>query len=293
MKESGKHRRLGQKRFTPYLLLLPSILVFAVFTYYPFVRSILLAFSVTDKQGNFVKWVGFSNFMRLLQRSSFWQVISNTVAFALMVCIGTLIPACLLALICIRERKGSRVYQTMYSITMSIASVPASAMFLFILRKDGLLNRFFGTEIAWLQTTQTALSSVAGVTIWLGIGSSFLFLLVGFRNIPEELLESALIDGAGPMRRIIHIIFPIASPQMFFVLFLNITYSFKAFGQIKLLTRGGPAMASETLVYSIYKEAMLNGRFETACAYAIILFLIIFIVTRIQFLLEKKVVFYK
>lgn len=293
MKTSRKAVGIRKKKVTPYLLLLPTVTLFGLFTYYPFIRSFFLAFSVTNKQGNFVKWVGVQNFLRLFRRLNFWQIMGNTMMFALIVCFGTLLISCLLALLCTRQRRGGRIYQTMYSITMSIASVPAAAMFLFILRKDGLINRFLGTDVAWLQNVGTALPSVAGVTVWLSIGASFLFLLVGFRNVPEELLESAKIDGAGSFRMIWIIVLPIASPQIFFVLFLNIINSFKAFGQIRLLTAGGPANASETIIYTIYKEAILNGRFETACVYAIILFIIIFLVTRIQFFVEKKVVFYQ
>lgn len=289
------HLPLSRRRekLEPYLLLLPSVILFSVFTYFPFIRSIYMAFTLTDKQGNVVKLVGLKNFERLFKRADFAMIMQQTMIFAVIVCFGTLLLACLLALLCTRERKWCRSYQTMYSITMSIASVPASAMFLFILRLDGLLNQLLGSKTAWLQNPDTALITVALVTVWLGVGSSFLFLLVGFRNVPEELLESAKIDGAGGLRRIIHVIFPISSPQIFFVLFMNIISSFKAFGQIRLLTGGGPANSSMTVIYAIYKESMLNGRFETACAYSIILFLIIFLVTRIQFLLEKKVVFYQ
>lgn len=125
------------------------------------------------------------------------------------------------------------------------------------------------------------------------IGVSFIFLLVGFRNVPEDLLESAWLDGAGPLQRIRHIIIPMASPQIFFVVFLNIASSFKTFAQIKLLTQGGPANSTKTLIYYIYENAIINGRFETACVQAIFLFLLIFLFTRIQFALENKVVHYQ
>ena len=87
-------------------------------------------------------------------------------------------------------------------------------------------------------------------------------------------------------------VLPVASPQIFFVVFLNISNAFKAFGQIKLLTEGGPNNATNTLIYSMYKNALLNGRYETACVQAILLFLIIFIVTRVQHALEERTVFY-
>ena len=138
-----------------------------------------------------------------------------------------------------------------------------------------------------------AMVAVCTITSWMHVGTSFIFLLVGFRNVPEELLESARLDGAGPLRRIWNIILPLASPQIFFVVFLNITSAFKTFAQIQLLTGGGPANKTKNLIYFIYENAIINGRYETACVQAIFLFLLIFAVTRIQFLLEKKVVHYQ
>ena len=172
-------------------------------------------------------------------------------------------------------------------------SAPAASIFIFLMRKDGgLLNQLLGTDIAWLRDPKWALLAVAFVTVWLSIGASYIFLLVGFRNVPEDLLESARLDGAGPVRRAFSVLIPVASPQIFFVVFLNISNAFKAFGQIKLLTEGGPNNATNTLIYSMYKNALLNGRYETACVQAILLFLIIFIVTRAQHVLEERTVFY-
>lgn len=163
-----------------------------------------------------------------------------------------------------KKVRFSKVYQTMYALPMAIASSPAAAIFLFIYRqKNGLLNNILGTEIAWTNEMPHAIWAVCAMTIWMHIGVSFIFLLVGFRNVPEDLLESALLDGAGPFRRIKDIIIPMASPQIFFVLFLNIGSSFKSFAQIRLLTQGGPANQTKTLIYYIYENAIINGRFET------------------------------
>ena len=180
------------------------------------------------------------------------------------------------------------------ALPMAIASSPAAAIFLFFFSQhNGVLNNILGTDISWLTTKSTAFWCVVAMTVWQHIGTSFIFLLVGFRNVPEDLLESAWLDGAGPLERIRKIILPLASPQIFFVLFLNINNSFKCFNQIKLLTQGGPANSTKTLIYYIYENAIVNGRFETACVQAIFLFLMIFILTRIQFALEDKVVHYQ
>ena len=287
--------RVGKKPTAlPYLMLLPSILLFAAFTYWPFLKSIILSFSYTDKKGNFVTWAGIENYVRVLTSAAFKQTFTNTVLFAMMVCLGTFFVAMFLSLLSSAPTRGGRLYETMYALPMAVASVPAASIFSFLFRKEGgFVNTLLGTDISWLGDPNFALITVAIATIWLGIGSSYIFLLVGFRNVPEDLLESAKLDGAGPIRRALRVSIPMASPQIFFVIFLNITGSFRAFGQIKLLTAGGPNGATTTLIYSMYQNAFMNGRYETACVQAILLFAVVFVVTRIQRYLEDRLVFYK
>lgn len=202
--------------------------------------------------------------------------------------------ALIFALLATKKVRFSKWYQTMYALPMAIASSPAAAIFLFIFRqKNGLLNNLLGTSISWTTKLPYAFWAVCSMTIWMHVGISFIFLLVGFRNVPEEVLESAWLDGAGPLARIRHILIPMASPQLFFVLFLNISSSFRSFAQIRLLTGGGPANGTKNLIYYIYENAMINGRFETACVQAVVLFILIFSITQIQFALEKRMVHYQ
>lgn len=284
-----------KQRFNPapFIMLAPAIAFFTTFTFYPFIKSIVLSFTVTNQRGEFVKWMGLYNYKYLFNSHDFWRVFRNTFVFAAIVGVGTFFFAMLFAAISSSEAPGGRVYQTMFAMPMAIASAPASAIAMFLFKQSGLVNQIFGTEISWITNPNYTLYVVAVVTVWLRIGSSFIFLLVGFRAVSKEVLESATIDGAGPWRKFFKITLPMASPQVFFVVFLNITGSFKAFGQIKMLTGGGPNYSSETLIYSIYRVGVLGTRFDRACAYAFILFLVIFFVSRIQFLLEKKVVFYQ
>ena len=193
---------LKKKTPTPYLLLAPSIILFTVFSFWPFLKTIILSFSVTDKKGNFVKWVGLKMYQRVFSSKTFGQIFANTWKFAAMVCLGTFIVAMFLALLSASKERGSRLYEVLYALPMAVASAPASSIFVFLMRKEnGFFNTLLGTNIAWIQDPKWALMAVAFVTVWLGIGSSYIFLLVGFRNVPEELIESAILDGAGPVRR--------------------------------------------------------------------------------------------
>jgi len=289
----------ARKQFTsiPYLLLLPCMFIFIVFIFYPFSKTILYSFALTNSRGIPVEWVGLENFMNLLSSARFLESLKLTLIFAPMVGFPTMIVAYFLAAMANEKssRKGARVYETMFSLPMAVASAPAAVIWGTIMRpgRSGILNYILGTEIRWLLDAQYALMSVAIVTVWLNIGISFIFLLTGFRNVPEEIIESARIDGAGYFRRLFRIITPVASPQIFFVVFLNIIVSFQAFAQIRLLTQGGPSYATNVLVYTIYQAAIRDSRFETAFAQSMVLFVIILILTILQFRAEKRTVHYQ
>ena len=287
----GKKKRIS---ILPYILILPAMALFMIFNFYPFLKAILLSFSMTNKQGEVTQWVGLANWVRVLTKDSFWDVIWITLKMAGINLVFTFAIALIFALLATKKVRFSKRYQTMYALPMAIASSPAAAIFLFIFRqKNGLLNNLLGTSISWTTKLPYAFWAVCSMTIWMHVGISFIFLLVGFRNVPEEVLESAWLDGAGPLARIRHILIPMASPQLFFVLFLNISSSFRSFAQIRLLTGGGPANGTKNLIYYIYENAMINGRFETACVQAVVLFILIFSITQIQFALEKRMVHYQ
>lgn len=279
--------------WTPYLLLLPSAVIFGGFVFLPFFKNIYTSLTLTDAVGNPIKFVGFRNYIRILTSEEFRSTILRTFRFALMVGIPSFLIGMVLALAATEHRRGSRIYETMYTIPLVIAAAPASVIWYLIFAPHaGILNYLLGTDYAWLAEPDKAMQCIAIVTIWTGLGMNVIFLLTGFRNVPAELIESAQIDGAGYFSRLYHIVIPIASPQIFFVIFYNLILSFQTFAQIRLLTNGGPYQSTRTLIWSIYEEAFRNTRFDYACVQSVVLFLIVFILTRIQFLFEKKGVNY-
>ena len=279
--------------WTPYLLLLPSAVIFGGFVFLPFFKNIYTSLTLTDAVGNPIKFVGFRNYIRILTSEEFRSTILRTFRFALMVGIPSFLIGMVLALAATEHRRGSRIYETMYTIPLVIAAAPASVIWYLIFAPHaGILNYLLGTDYAWLAEPDKAMQCVAIVTIWTGLGMNVIFLLTGFRNVPAELTESAQIDGAGYFSRLYHIVIPIASPQIFFVIFYNLILSFQTFAQIRLLTNGGPYQSTRTLIWSIYEEAFRNTRFDYACVQSVVLFLIVCILTRIQFLFEKKGVNY-
>lgn len=276
-----------------YLLLIPSFILFAMFSYYPFIKTILNSFSVTTSTGDFIRWTGLTNWERVLSDKAFTTTLKNTFVFAVQNFVLTFFPAMFLALLSTKKEKGAKWYQTLYAMPMAIAATTVAAIWLFIYRQDnGLLNTVLGTEVAWLRNKDTALFALAVVTAWGHISGRYIYLMVGFRNVSTDLIEAAKIDGAGWWTRTIKIMIPMASPQIFFVLFTSIIASFKTFTQIRLLTGGGPAGSTTTLMYSVYTKYNA-GQIASSSCYALVLFVVIFIATRIQFRFEKKMVTYQ
>ena len=280
-------------KWTPYLMLAPCMLVFGIFVFFPFAKTIYLSLFLTNATGVATRFVGLSNYTWLFNNKYFWNSVAVSFQFAGIISISTLVLGFALALMANQRMRGSRIYETLYAVPMAVASAPAAAIwFLIFSSGSGILNYLLQTNTRWLLDKNMALYSVAIVTVWMNVGMNFIFILTGLRNVPDDLIESATLDGAGYFRRLYNIIIPVASPQIFFVVFLNIVTSFQSFAQIKLLTRGGPTYSTEILIYNIYRTAFIDNRFERSCAMSLILFVIIFIITRIQFAVEKKGVHY-
>lgn len=288
----GKKKR--EKGFwLAYVLLLPSFILFLLFSYYPFLKTILNSFSVTTATGEFIRFAGLTNWKRVLSDKAFTQTLINTFVFAIETFVLTFFPALLLALLSAKNEPNAKWYQTLYAMPMAIAATTVAAIWLFIYRQDnGLLNSVLGTEVAWLRNKSTALFALAVVTAWGHISGRYIYLMVGFRNVPNELIEAATIDGAGWWVRTTKIMIPMASPQIFFVLFTSIIMSFKTFTQIRLLTSGGPAGATTTLMYSVYTKYNA-GQISSSACYALVLFVVIFAASQIQLRFEKKMVTYQ
>lgn len=278
-----------------FLYLLPSIILFAVFLFYPMIRTIYLSFFLTDQNGNAAVNVGFENYSYLLTSPAFLNSMKATGLFVLYTVPVGIILALFFALLANEKLKGIGFFRTMYSSTMGISVAASSVIWLFLFHPSvGVFNRILLVldlpQIQWLLDPEWALISIAISTIWMNTGFSFLILLGGLQNIDEHLYESSRIDGAGYFYRLRRITIPMLSPTLFFIITISLINAFQTFGQIDILTKGGPSQSTNLIVYSIYREAFINYQFGTASAQAVILFVIILVVTLLQFkFLERKV----
>lgn len=178
------------------------------------------------------------------------------------------------------------------ALPMAFSSACITVICIFILNPTmGILNYMLGTDFRWLKDVNTALNSVAVVTIWMQMGLNYIFTIAALQNVDQSLYEAAAIDGAGVMRKHWHVTLPCISPTLFFLLIVNVISSFQAYAQINLMTQGGPGKFTRVFIYQIYLEAFVNGRFGVACAQSVIMFFILLGLTLLQFRLEKKVTY--
>ena len=210
----------------PWLFLLPALCVFGVFLYFPFFKTLYLSTFLTNKFGQAKIFYGLKNYADILYGKysrEFWNSIWVTVRFVFFVAGGGLLVGLCTSLITVNKFPGKALASAIYAMPIAIASSAAAMSFKMILHKSiGLLNHLLGTSINWLSDTTWTFPIICILSIWLASGINFIFIGAGLRNIPEELYESAAIDGAGRIRRIIHVNLPAILPVIIIQLILRI-----------------------------------------------------------------------
>lgn len=278
--------------------LLPSIILFSVFLFYPMFRTIYLSFFLTKANGDPTVFVGLENYLNMFSSPIFLKSMKSTFLFVLYTVPASVIISLFLAIIANEKLKGIGFFRTIYSSTMGVSVAAASVFWLYLFNPSmGLLNQLLGSfgieAIGWLTDPKWALIAVSITTIWMNVGFTFLILLGGLQSIDSSLYESADIEGAGYLYKLRRITIPMLSPTMFFVITVTIINAFQSFGQIDILTQGGPINETNLIVYSIYREAFVNYKFGSASAQAIVLFILILLMTALQFKLGERKVHYQ
>ena len=267
-----------QENISGWLFVLPGLIVLAVFWIWPVLDSVYLSFTDWDMIKPSYRMVGFRNYTSLLTSSTFHQALKNTFVFAAGVTIPTLMLGFIIAVIMSQASKGIGLYRTIMFAPYITPMVAASIVWSWIYEpRVGILNMLLNgiglPGSKWNQSMSTAMLSVVLVTIWKQAGYTMVFYLEGIRKVPKRLLEAAEIDGATPLQRLIHIVLPMVSPTTFFLVIMSTIATMQAYDQIQVLTQGGPAGATRTVLYYYYQEAF--SKFNTGKASAIALFLVL------------------
>ena len=286
-----------QSRLLPYLLVAPQLAVVLIFFYWPAAQAVLQSFLVQDAFGLSTSFVWFDNYRELLSEPDYFAAIVRTFVFSFAIALSSLSLALLLAVMADKPLRGGTIYRTLLIWPYAVAPPVVGVLWVFMLNPSlGVLSHGLRTiGIDWnplLNGNQAALLIVLAAA-WKQISYTFLFFLAGLQSIPKSVLEAAAIDGARPMRRFWTVTFPLLSPTIFFLLVVNIVYAFfETFGIIDTMTRGGPAKATETLVYKVYQDGLLGGNLGGSAAQSVILMVIVILLTGVQFrFVERKVTY--
>lgn len=287
--------RNAKEWLTAYGFLAPSLILFAIFVFYPAIQSVYLSLHMTDPMGRVVRFVGLDNYIKLFTSQAFYDGLLVTLRFILYTVPPTILLALLLAVLTHRALAGMGLLRFVFSLPVALSVGTTAVIWLQLFHPSmGMFNQVLGwlgfDPVFWLADPKQALLSVSIMTVWMNLGFVYIVLLSGLQAIPQDILDSVAVDGAGPLRKYGQIILPLVSPSLFFVTIISLIGSFQAFGQFHILTKGGPMNATNTIVYQIYQEAFVNYRFGTGSAQALVLFAIILILTVLQFrFVERKV----
>jgi sn-glycerol 3-phosphate transport system permease protein len=298
--DTGGDEGFGRKKLSEIplalLLLAPSLVIYSVFIFYPLARTVWLGFYREDPFGGRV-YAGFDQYRDAITSSDFRHSLWVTLMFAIITVGFGLVLGVTLATLAHQRIKGITVFRTIFSSTVATSVAVASLIWLVLFQPSiGVVNQFLksiGQEpVQWLLDSSTALFAVAATTVWQNLGITFIILIAGLQGIPDDLYESARVDGASAWLQFRDITLPMLSPTLLFVSVILTINAFQSFGQIDLLTQGGPSDSTNVIVYSIYQEAFQNRNAGVASAQAVILFLIVLTLSLVQFRFFERRVHY-
>ena len=284
-----------ESRWLPYALVAPQIAITAIFFFWPAGETIWQSLLLQDAFGASTQFVWFDNFTDLFRNDDYVNSFKLTVVFSVSVTVIGLVVSLVLAAFADRVYRAASFYKTLLIWPYAVAPAIAAVLWLFLFSPTlGLVAHWLARlGIAWnpLLDGTDAMILIIVAAVWKQISYNFLFFLAGLQSIPKSLLEAAAIDGAGPVRRFFTIVFPLLSPTTFFLLVINIIYAFiETFAIVDAATGGGPARATETLVFKVYNDGFKGLDLGGSAAQSAVLMAILVALTVFQFrFVEKKV----
>lgn len=273
----------------PYILLLPSIVTSIIFLYYPAIKTFILSLYKTAFLGIQKIYVGGENFLELFTSPDYLHSVFGSLVFSGGVVICGLTFSMLIAVLVNRVEYGSRIYRLALIWPYALSPAVAGTIWLFMFNPTtGLINyltkTLFNISPDWISNGHLALLLVISAAIWKNLGYNIVFYLAALQNVPGEILEAAQIDGAGGIQRFFAVTFKFLQPTTLFLIIMNLIYSFfSTFGLIDILTKGGPVDATNIMIYKLYTDGFQNYKSGLASAQSIILFVMVMMLTIIQF----------
>jgi putative chitobiose transport system permease protein len=282
------------QRLTPYLFLLPALIILGLTVFYPALQAFYLSF--TRYEYDITQpplWIGLKNFRRLFADPVFWQTFRNTVLY--LVCVVPILVTLPLGLAILVNQKlrGMRWFRVAYYIPVVISMVVAGIAWKWLYAENGLLNQMLKllgiseTGVPWLTSPSLAIFSVMVVTVWKGLGYYMVIYLAGLQAIPVDLYEAAAIDGSDGIKKHWDITVPLMRPYLLLVAVISAISATKVFEEVYIMTQGGPRNSSKTIVYYVYEQAFQNLEMSYACTIGLVMFLIILTLSVLRLGLER------
>jgi sn-glycerol 3-phosphate transport system permease protein len=290
-----QRRVIFRNKGLPYLLLLPQIAVTIVFFFWPAGQAIYQSVLLEDPFGLQSRVVWLENFALVLGNPLYLNAVANTAVFSLGVTVLSMSTALGLAVLADKPIRFAAIYKTLLIWPYAVAPAVAALLWLFVFHPSvGIIGRALvrsGVPWDYKLNGDQAMALIIFAAAWKQVSYNFLFFLAGLQAIPKSVIEAASIDGASGARRFWTIVFPLLSPTTFFLLVVNIVYAFfDTFGIIHALTQGGPGKATETLIYKVYVDGVINLDLGSSSAQSVILMAVVIILTAIQFrYVERRV----
>lgn len=290
-----RRRAIFKNKTLPYLLLAPQLAITLIFFFWPAGQALYQSLFIQDAFGFRQIFVGLENFQVLLQDRLYLDSVKVTFFFSVSVTLLAMLPALILAAMSDQVIRGATGYRTLLIWPYAVAPAIAAVLWLFIFHPNiGTLGRglqALGIPWDYRNNGSQAMLLVILAAAWKQVSYNFIFFLAGLQSIPRSIIEAAAIDGAGALRRFVRVVFPLLSPTTFFLLIVNVIYSFfDTFGIIDALTKGGPGRATTTLIYKVYRDGYINLDIGSSSAQSVILMAIVILVTVVQFrFIERRV----
>src|SRR5690625_1716324 len=291
-KKRKKSKLYRKEARTAFLFVLAPIVGYLLFTLYPFAYSVYASFTTWDGLA-FMKFTGLDNYKALLTDDLFHKALYNTIFMMIGIPIGLLLSL-LLAMALNRSIPGTTAFRTIYYVPVISSLAAISILWQFAYNGDyGLVNQaldLIGIDGPnWLQNKSTVKPALVIMTVWKGLGYSMLLYLAALQGVPKIYYEAATLDGANAFQRFRHVTWPMVKPVTFFLVITNIINGAQMFTEIDIMTPdGGTGYSSATVVFYIWQKAFNNMQMGYASAMSVVLGIIIFVVTLIQFRLNDK-----
>jgi sn-glycerol 3-phosphate transport system permease protein len=291
-------RTVFPNRVLPYLLVLPQVLVTLVFFFWPAGKSLYLSVFKSPPFGGRDVYVGLDNFTALLTSPEYYTSVINSFVFSALVTGLGVGGGLVVAALANQKIHGLGIYRTALLWPYGIAPAVAGIIFLFIFHPAyGILPYFLSFvtsyDFNWLLKGWIAMTLVVLATAWTHLGYNIAFFLAGLQGIPSSVMEAASVDGAGPVRKHLSIVFPLISPVTFYLVVVNMVFAFfNSFGVIHAVTKGGPGGATEIMVYKAWNDGFIGLNLGSSAAQSGILMGVVIGLTVLQFKYAEKKVTY-